>query len=236
MISMGISGAQQIAASSAEDAAVDARNNGKLKAHHRAQRQYDVTANLDNVQYLNDVQEQENQQDVLYTALLDQWSSDDAELKKLFAKEDFAIEDAIIKMHEGSYAGTQTGGSAARLAGKSARKAGMAKSRALHNKMMAVDDVNRTKQASWKQAKDKSHALHQEVAFAPVHGFRPAAPALESKKSKAGLLLGLAGTGLEGFKAFKSNKAPKVLADGTEVAKGWADKDIVGFDRYTGAD
>jgi len=236
MISMGISGAQQIAASSAEDAAVDARNNGKLKAHHRAQKQYDVTANLDNVQYLNDVQEQENQQDVLYTALLDQWSSDDAELKKLFAKEDFAIEDAIIKMHEGSYAGTQTGGSAARLAGKSARKAGMAKSRALHNKMMAVDDVNRTKQASWKQAKDKSHALHQEVAFAPVHGFRPAAPAMESKKSKAGLLLGLAGTGLEGFKAFKSNKAPKVLADGTEVAKGWADKDIVGFDRYTGAD
>jgi len=205
MISMGISGAQQIAASSAEDAAVDARNNGKLKAHHRAQKQYDVTANLDNVQYLNDVQEQDGQQDVLYQSLLDQWSSDDAELKSLFATQDFAIEDAIIAMHEGSYAGTQTGGSAARLAGASARKAGMAKSRALHTKMMAVDNVNRTKQASWKQAKDKSHALHQEVAFAPVHGFRPAAPALESKKSKAGLLLGLAGTGLEGFQAFKAN-------------------------------
>jgi len=222
MISMGISGAQQIAASSAEDAAVDARNNGKLKAHHRAQRQYDVTANLDNVQYLNDVQEQDNQQDVVYQSLMDQWSADDAELKKLFAQQDFAIEDAIIAMHEGSYAGTQTGGSAARLAGASARKAGMAKSRALHTKMMAVDNVNRTKQASWKQAKDKSHALHQEVAFAPVHGFRPAAPALESKKSKAGLLLGLAGSGLQGFKAYKANKAPAVAGE----SKTWETADM----------
>ena len=121
---MGISGAQQIVASQAEDAAVDARNAGKLKAHARAQRQYDVTANLDNVQYLNDVQEQEGQQDALYQSLLDQWSADDAELKSLFAQQDFAIEDAIIAMHEGSYAGEGTGGSAARLAGASARKAG----------------------------------------------------------------------------------------------------------------
>ncbi len=207
---MGISGAQQIVASQAEDAAVDARNAGKLKAHARAQRQYDVTANLDNVQYLNDVQEQEGQQDALYQSLLDQWSADDAELKSLFAQQDFAIEDAIIAMHEGSYAGEGTGGSAARLAGASARKAGMAKARALHTKMTAVDELNRTKQVSWKQAKDKSHALHQEVAFAPVHGFRPAAPAMESKKSKAGLLLGLAGTGFKGFKDFKANTAPGV--------------------------
>ena len=103
-------------------------------------------------------------------------------------------------------------------------KAGMAKARSLHTKMMAVDELNRTKQVSWKQAKDKSHALHQEVAFAPVHGFRPAAPAMESKKSKAGLLLGLAGTGLEGFKAYKSNKPGTALADRT----------MVGFDRYMG--
>ncbi len=235
---MGIAGAQQVAGSMAEDAAVDARNNGKLKAHHRAQRQYDVTANLDNVQYLNDVQEQDNQQDVLYQSLMDQWSSDDAELKKLFAKEDFAIEDAIIAMHEGSYAGTQTGGSAARLAGASARKAGMAKSRALHSKMMAVDDINRTKQTSWKQAKDKSHALHQEVAFAPVHGFRPAAPALESKKSKAGLLLGLAGSGFKAFKQGKANVAKKATMAEEGKTYNWArDADMdFDFSPYLGAE
>ena len=203
--------AQQITASNAEDAAVDARNRGKLAKHARDNKEYDVQANLDNVQYLNDVQEQEIQQDITYQAMLDQWSSDDAELKSLFATQDFAIEDAIIAMHRGSYAGSQTGATAARLAGASARKAGMAKARSLHAKMTAVDDVNRTKQASWKQAKDKSHALHQDVAFAPVHGFRPAAPALESKKSKAGLLLGLAGTGLQGFKAYKANTAKPAL-------------------------
>ena len=165
MISMGISGAQQIATSQAEDAAVDARNAGKLKAHARAQRQYDVTANLDNVQYLNDVQEQEGQQDALYQSLLDQWASDDAELKSLFATQDFAIEDAIIAMHEGSYAGSQTGATAARLAGASARKAGMAKARSLHTKMMAVDKVNLSKEQSGKRARDKSHELFMDVAL-----------------------------------------------------------------------
>jgi len=45
---------------------------------------------------------------------------------------------------------------------------------------------------------------------------------MESKKSKAGLLLGLAGTGLEGFKAFKANKATDV----------WADKQTVGTTQY----
>jgi len=218
MISMGISGAQQIAASNAEDAAVDARNAGKLRAHNRANRQYDVTANLDNVQYLNQVQEQEIQQDITYQAMMDQWSSDDQELKGLFAREDFAIEDAIIAMHEGSYAGSQTGATAARLAGASARKAGMAKARSLHTKMMAVDKVNLSKEQSGKRARDESHSLFMDVAFAPTHGFRPAAPALESKKSKAGLLLGLAGTGLEGFKAYKTNKATKVWSEKQTVA------------------
>jgi len=218
--------AQQIAASSAEDQAVDARNRGKLAAHARANKEYDVQANLDNVQYLNQVQEQEHQQDVTYQAMMDQWSSDDQELKGLFAREDFAIEDAIIAMHEGSYAGSQTGATAARLAGASARKAGMAKARSLHTKMMAVDKVNLSKEQSGKRARDKSHDLFMDVAFGPVHGFRPAAPALESKKSKAGLLLGLAGTGLETFKAYKAN-----TADGVTMK----DKTVVGFDRYTGS-
>ena len=201
---------QQIAQSQAEDAAVDARNRGKLNAHARANREYDVKANLDNVQYYNDVQEQEVQQDVTYQAMLDQWRGDDMELKELFAKQDFAVEDAIIAMHEGSYAGTGTGATAARLAGQSAQKAGMAKARSLHTKMMAAERIDVSKEKTYKAAKDKSHELFMDVAFAPVHGFRPAAPALESKKSKAGLLLGLAGTGFKGFKDFKANTAPGV--------------------------
>ena len=210
MATMAISGAQQVAGHAEQTGAARGRNNAKLKNFHRQNKEYQVEANLENVKYLSDVQEQGVQQDRTYQAMQDQWSDTDAQLKNIFAQQDFAIEDAIIKMHQDSYAGTQTGATAARLAGKSAIEAGRAKSRAIHNKMMAVDELNRTKQVSWKQAKDKSHALHQEVAFAPVHGFRPAAPAMESKKSKAGLLLGLAGTGFKGFKDFKANTAPGV--------------------------
>ena len=78
---MAISGAQQIAGHQAEAGAARGRNNAKLKNYHRQNKEYEVTANLDNVQYLNDVQEQEVQQDATYQAMLDQWSNTDAQLK-----------------------------------------------------------------------------------------------------------------------------------------------------------
>ena len=209
MATMAISGAQQVVGHQAEASAARGRNNAKLKNFHRQNEEYKVTANLDNVQYLNDVQEQDADQDRTYQAMLDQWSDTDAQLKNIFKQNDHAIEDAVIKMHENSYAGTQTGATAARLAGKSAMEAGRAKSRALHNKMMAVTDANRQKSKTHTAAKHDSHKLFMDVAFAPVHGFRPAMPEMEAGPSKAGLILGLANTGLQGYSAYKANTAPK---------------------------
>ena len=219
MISAGIAGAQQIAGHAAETSAARGRNNAKLKNYHRQNRQYEVTANLDNVQYLNQVQEQEVDQDRTYQAMLDQWSDTDAQLNNLFAQADFEIEDAIIAMHEDSYAGTQTGRTAARLAGKSAMEAGRTKSRALHSKMMAVEEADRSKTATYRAAKHDSHKLFMDVAFAPVHGFRPARPEMEAGPSKAGLLLGLAGTGFQGVKAGLGNKG-KDIGERTAVDMG----------------
>ena len=210
MATMALSGASQIAAASAQDAAVQSSNAAKLKAHQRATEDWKIQANLDNVQFLNDVQEQDAQQDRTYQALLDQWSSDDLQLKQIFAKNDFEIEDALIKMHEGSYAGTQTGASAARMATKSAKEAGYRKARAIHNKMMATDEVNMRKGQAFKEASDRSRDLFMDVAFAPVHGRAPAKPHLDKAPSKAGLFLGLASTGLQGYKDFKANTAPDV--------------------------
>ena len=210
MATMAIGGLQQVAGHQAEASAARGRNNAKLKNFHRQNEEYKVTANLDNVQYLNDVQEQDADQDRTYQAMLDQWSDTDAQLKSIFATQDFAIEDAIVKMHENSYAGTQTGRTAARLAGKSAMEAGRAKSRALHSKMMAVDDANRQKSKTYRAAKHDSHKLFQEVAFAPVHGFAPAAPEMEAGPSKAGLILGLAGTAVQGKKDWDAFKAKPV--------------------------
>ena len=210
MATMAISGAQQVVGHQAEASAARGRNNAKLKNFHRQNEEYKVTANLDNVQYLNDVQEQDADQDRTYQAMLDQWSDTDAQLKNIFKQNDHAIEDAVIKMHENSYAGTQTGATAARLAGKSAMEAGRAKSRALHNKMMAVTDANRQKSKTYTAAKHDSHKLFMDVAFAPVHGFAPAAPELEAGPSKAGLILGLAGTAVQGKKDWDAFKAKKV--------------------------
>ena len=202
--------AGQVAGHQAETSAARGRNNAKFKNFHRQNREYEVKANLDNVKYLNDVIDQDQDQDRTYQAMLDQWSDTDAQLKNIFKQNDHAIEDAIIKMHENSYAGTQTGATAARLAGKSAVEAGRTKSRALHNKMMAVTDANRQKSRTHTAAKHDSHKLFQEVAFAPVHGFAPAAPELEAGPSKAGLILGLAGTAVQGKKDYDAFKAKPV--------------------------
>jgi len=214
---MAIQGGQQIAQHGAETAAVRGRNNAALKNHWRQNKEYEVTANLDNVQYLNQVLEQDGDQDRVYQAMMDQWSDTDFHLKKLFAEQDFAIEDAIIEMHENDYAGEQTGASAARRASKSALDMGRKKARALHNKMFARKEAYREKQSTRRSAQVDSDKLFNDVRFAPVHGFRPAKPEMEAGPSKAGLILGLAGTGMKGVKQYKTNTAPGV--------KSWRDKD-----------
>ena len=207
---MALQGASQIAGSQAESAAVQHSNAGKLKKHKRDVEAWKVEANLDNVQYLDDIQEQDHNQDKTYHALLDQWSSDDLQLKKIFSKNDHEIEDAIIAMHEGGYAGEQTGKTAGRLAAKSAKEAGYRKSRAIHNKMMAEREVNMRKGQAFKEASDRSRDLYMDVAFAPVHGRMPHKPHLDKAPSKAGLFLNLAQTGLQGYSDFKDFKASKV--------------------------
>ena len=220
MASMAIGGLQQVASHAAGNAAARASNNAKLKNFHRQNEEYKVVANLDNLQYLSDVQEQDIDQDYTYQAMLDQWSDTDAQLQNLFAEQDFEIENAIIAMHEGSYAGTQTGATAARLAGKSAMESGRKKARALHEKMFAVDESNRQKTKTHRAAKRDSMKLFNNVRFAPIHGFAPAAPELEAGPSKAGLILGLAGTGLKAHGQFKHNTSPGVKA-GTDSKRYW---------------
>ena len=210
--SAAISAGGQIASHQAAVGAARDSNNAKLKNWHRQNKEYDVTANLDNVKYLSDVQEQDADQDRTYQAMLDQWSDTDAQLKNIFAQKNFEIEDAIVAMHEGSYAGTQTGATAARLAGKSAMESGRKKARAIHEKMFAVDEANRQKEKTYRAAKHDSNVLFRDVAFAPVHGFAPAAPTLEAGPSKAGLILGLAGSGLQGYKDYKIFKAEGVYS------------------------
>ena len=208
---MGLGMAGQVAQHGAQTDAARAANNAKAKNNYIQQKRYEVKANLDNVQYLSDVQEQDADQDKTYAAMMDQWSDTDYQLKNIFATQDFAIEDAIIAMHQGG-ASEQTGASAARASiGKDVLELGRSKTRAIHSKMMAVDDANRAKQKTWRGGKNDSQALFRDVAFAPVHGFNPIQDTnFEKGPSKAGLVLGLANTGWQGYQDFQAAKAPPV--------------------------
>ena len=208
---MGLNMAGQIGQHNAAGSAARGRNNAKLKNYHRQNKEYDVNANLDNVEYLSDVQEQEGEQDRTYQAMMDQWSETDMQLKSIFAENDFAIEDAIVEMQQNSYAGEQTGATAGRLAAKPVMEMGRKKARALHKKMFAVDEASMAKAKTHRAAKHDSHKIFMDVAFAPIHGFRPARPEMEAGPSKSGLILGLAGSALQGYKDYDANTADDVL-------------------------
>jgi len=186
---------QSVVGFMAESQAVKDRNKAKEDAWVRANKEYDVKANLEDVRYANNVIENDIHNDQIYQAMLNQWQEDDIQLDRIFAKHNHAIEDAIIEMHKNDYAGTQTGATAARLAAAPVREMGMKKSRAIHEKMFAVDETHLKKEAKYEESSAKAWSTFMDdVAFAPIHGFRPAPPIYERGPSPAGMILGVMGS------------------------------------------
>ena len=199
--------AGQVQQHNAAAAGVRSRNRAKLRNFDEQNRQYDREVLLDNAKWKNDVQVQDVEQDQVYAAMVNQWTERDLQLDKLFAEGDQKIENAIIEMYENDYAGTQTGATAARLAGKSAKKLGQYKSQVLHNLMMAKDETQMRKDHIRTEAQSKSWGLYEKIRFSPVHGHTPLAPELEAQPSKAGLVLGLAKSALGGVEKFREYDA-----------------------------
>ena len=189
----------QVAAHSAENQAISGRNRAKLRNFEEQNRLYDREVMLDRAQYRNDIQLEDIKQDDVYRAMVDQWTQEDQKLNRLFAESDQKIEKAVIKMYENEYAGTQTGRTAARLAGKSAKKLGHEKSEILHNLMMSKEETIVSKDIQREQGASKSRDLYEQIRFAPIHGPTPMAPELEPKKGSAGLILGLASSAVGGI-------------------------------------
>ena len=203
----------QIMGHQAESAAVSGRNRAKLKNFEEQNKQYLRDVQLNNAQWKNDVQLQDIEQDQVYQAMIQQWSQQDQQLDKIFAQGDQKIEKAIVEMYENEYAGTGTGRTAARLAGKSAKKLGQYKSEVLHSMMMAKEDAALNKEIAQTEAQSKSRNAWEKIRFAPIHGHTPAAPELEAKPSKGALILGLATTALGAAKAGGAFKAPPTGLD-----------------------
>ena len=187
-------GMGQIAGHQAENQAIAGRNRARLRNFEEQNRLYDREVMLDRAQYRNDMALEDIKQDDVYRAMVDQWTQEDQKLNRLFAESDQKIEKAVIEMYENEYAGTQTGATAARLAGKSAKKLGQKKSEILHNLMMSEEESIVSKDIQTEQGREKSRDLYENIRFAPIHGPTPMAPEMEPKKSSASLLLGLGGT------------------------------------------
>ena len=204
---MAIGAAGQVAQHQAEVAAVQGRNRAKLKNFDRANKQYRDEIMFDQVQYEHEQIEADIAYDNTYQAMVDQFTEQDVALNKLFDEGDQKLESAIIEMYESDYAGTQTGRTAMRLAGRSAQKLGQYKSHLLHTMMMAETDVSRAKDKIGRKAESDARAIYNKVRFAPSVGPTPQSPELEAKPSSAGLVLGLAGTAVQGFKDYRAFKA-----------------------------
>ena len=195
----------QVAEHNAANNAIAGRNRAKLRNFEENNRLYDREVMLDRAQYRNDMALEDVKQDDIYRAMVDQWTQEDQKLNRLFAQSDQKIEKAVRSMYENEYAGTQTGRTAARLAGKSAKKLGQEKSEILHNLMMSKEEAIVSKDIQREQAANKSRDIYEEIRFAPIHGPTPMAPELEPKKSSAGLILGLAGSAVGGISDFKGS-------------------------------
>ena len=211
MISAGLQMAGQVAEHNAANNAIAGRNRAKLRNFEEQNRLYDREVMLDRAQYRNDIQLEDIKQDDIYRAMVDQWTQEDAKLNRLFAQSDQKIEKAVRKMYENEYAGTQTGRTAARLAGKSAVKMGQERSRSLHNLMMAEEKAITAKDIARSEAEAKTRSTYEQIRFAPVHGLTPLAPEMEPKKSSAGLILGLATSAVGGISDFQASDKPNIF-------------------------
>ena len=189
----------QVAEHQAQNQAIAGRNRAKLRNFEEQNRLYDREVMLDRAQYRNDMALEDIKQDDVYKAMVGQWTQEDQKLNRLFAESDQKIEKAVRSMYENEYAGTQTGRTAARLAGQSAKKLGQEKSEILHNLMMSKEESMVSKDIQAEEARSKSRDLYENIRFAPIHGPTPMAPEMEPKKSSASLIFSLGATAAGAF-------------------------------------
>ena len=205
-----LAGAGQVMAHQAEGQAVAGRNRAKLRGYKLEQDLYDREVMLDRAVYRNDMLLGDIKQDEIYRSMVDQWTQQDFKLNQLFADADMKLEEGIREMYQNEYAGTQTGATAARLAGKSAKELGFKKAAILHKLMMAEEEATFMKDMSTEEARNKSRDVHEQIK-APIHGLTPLAPELEAQPSSASLLLGLAGTAVGGYQDWNASKPPEIV-------------------------
>tara|TARA_R100000458_G_scaffold31049_1_gene28423 strand:+ start:41 stop:694 length:654 start_codon:yes stop_codon:yes gene_type:complete len=190
---------QAVVGYQAEVAAVNAQNRAKLKNFERQNVQYITDVMLDNAQYKQDQIQEDVEQDKIYQNMINEWRDYDSQLDDIFSKGSFKLEAAIREMHQNDYAGTQTGATAARLAGKSTKEMGFKKAEYVHDMLMAEKRTEMKKDISRDRSLWDSWDIYEKVRYSPIHGHTPVAPTLAAKPSPLGAIFGAVGSAMGGF-------------------------------------
>jgi len=196
---------------------VHQRNRARLQQWDNENENYLTQVMLDNDKYKNDVLVAEIEEDRLFAAMQNQWNEYDEQLDKLFSDSDFAMQKQLIEMYENEYAGTQTGATAARRAGKSAKELGFANAKRTADLLLNKEELARKKETKRLDAEGKIGKLYEAVRFPPVHGHAPVPPEMEAQPSSASLYLNLAGSALSSYGFSKLTNAKNPLKKGAKV-------------------
>ncbi len=194
-----VQAAGQVSAHNQQKSAAKARNREKLRQFDAANQDYLTQVMLDNNKWKNDVLNSELEQEDVFDSMVQQWNDYDEQLDSIFADADFKLQDAIISMYKNEYAGTQTGRTAARLAGQSARELGFKKAEITNKLILSQREADVKKEGVRLDAVSKINKLFDQVRHPPMHGHTPIPQPYEAGPSQASLIIGLAGSALSAY-------------------------------------
>ena len=132
-------------------------------------------------------------------------------------------------MYQNEYAGTGTGRTAARLAGKSAKEMGFKKAVLTQELILKKEEADLKKEGLHTTQSQQASKLWEKVRFPPQHGQTPLPPPMVAAPSQASLMLNIAGSALSAY-GFHKMTNPK----GTgmkPIESGYSSEDAIAMGR-----
>tara|TARA_R100000458_G_C8256409_1_gene232494 strand:+ start:68 stop:802 length:735 start_codon:yes stop_codon:yes gene_type:complete len=194
---LAVSTASSVASYATQTSATKSKNRSRIRAYEAEKQNYLNDIMLRNNQYNNEVIEQELALDELNKAQMAQWANQDRQYLKLLEDHAFNTQDALVDRYRKEYAGPQTGVTASRLAGETARAVGLGLSKSIANVMFNKETIALNKEIIYQDTDAKRRLAYEKVRYAPLPGAPPPPPELEAPPGIGGMLLNIAMAGAQ---------------------------------------
>ena len=198
-----------------QKAQVNARNRAKLANFDAENSAYLRDVTLGNASYRDKVVQQEVKLDQIFKGASEKWQEQDMLMEEVYTKHAFNVQDIMIGKAKASYAGTQTGRTAARLAAEPSRAAGMAMAKSVRDVVLNSRKVQLNKEIIANDADRRSRSQWEQVRQAPVPGHTPVAPQLEAGPGIGGLLLNIAAAAVGAYMQSQQLKTMRGIQEST---------------------